>query len=69
MMSTSDVPGRAAGEPPLFEVMGEAALVQDILEGRKDALAEFASGSLRIRGDLNYFSELAVELGILKSPL
>jgi hypothetical protein len=26
-------------------------------------------GGLRIRGDLRYFSDLAVELGILETPL
>ena len=54
---------------PLLEIMGDRKRIQQILEGKKDARAQFLAGGLRIRGDLRYFGELAVELGILDEPL
>lgn len=54
---------------PLLEVMGDRKRIQAILDGKKDARAQFLAGGLRIRGDLRYFGELAVELGILDEPL
>ena len=54
---------------PLIEVWGEANLIRSILKGEKNALKQFMVGGLRIRGDLRYFSDLAVELGILENPL
>jgi hypothetical protein len=61
----------AAGEAPatLIEVSGDAAVVRAILEGKKDAVKQFAAGGVRIRGDLSYFSDLALELGIIDAPL
>lgn len=54
---------------PLIEVTGDASVVRSILAGKKDALKQFAAGGLRIRGDLRYFSDLALELGIIDTPL
>lgn len=54
---------------PLLEVMGDRKRIQAILDGKKDARAQFLAGGLRIRGDLPYFGELAVQLGILDEPL
>ncbi len=62
--------GEAADDKhPLIEVIGEAATLQAILDGRKDAVKTFLGGGLRVRGDLNYMSELAYELGFLEKPL
>jgi hypothetical protein len=55
--------------PPLIEVFGDRKRIQAILEGEKDARMQFLAGGLRLRGDLGYFSELAVEMGILREPL
>ena len=54
---------------PLIEILGEAKHIQAILEGKRDAVAQFMAGGLRVRGDLRYLSDLALELGILKQPL
>jgi SCP-2 sterol transfer family len=62
--------GRATGEKqPLIEVIGEAATLRAILDGKKDALKTFVGGGLRVRGDLAYLSELALELGLIEKPL
>lgn len=69
-------PGRAevvdesrTEEEPLLEIMGDRKRIQSILEGKKEARLQFLAGGLRIRGDLRYFSDLAMELGILDEPL
>jgi hydrogenase maturation factor HypE len=61
---TADVAGQ-----PLFEVIGDAEAVQAILDGKVDARKQFLAGGIRIRGDLQHASDLAVELGLLKYPL
>ena len=61
------LPPRA--EAPLIEIMGDAKVVRAILEGKKDARSLFLAGNLRVRGDLDYLSNLAVERGILKEPI
>lgn len=55
--------------PPTIEIIGDARRIQAVLAGRKDARTQFLAGAFRVRGDLHYFSDLAVELGILKEPL
>jgi len=32
-------------------------------------LKHFLAGGFRVRGDLRYFSDLAMEIGILENPL
>ena len=54
---------------PIIEVTGDARRIQSILEGKKDARKQFFAGGLRLRGNLRYFSDLALELGILTFPL
>jgi predicted lipid carrier protein YhbT len=54
---------------PMIEVMGDSNRIQAILEGTKDARAQFLAGGFRVRGDLRYLSDLAMELGILEAPL
>ncbi len=54
---------------PLIEVMGDTRRIQEILEGKKDARTQFLAGGIRVRGDLRYFSNLALELGIISEPL
>lgn|SRR5574341_2171900 len=54
---------------PDIEIMGEGRVIQAALGGGKDVRALFLSGGLRVRGDLRYLSDLALELDILKEPL
>jgi hypothetical protein len=54
---------------PLIEFWGDANVIRSIISGEKNALKQFMVGGIRIRGDLRYFSDLAVELGILDAPL
>lgn len=54
---------------PLIEVIGDARRIKTILEGKKNARTEFLAGGIRVRGDLRYLSDVALELGILESPL
>ena len=53
----------------LFEVWGDANVVRAIIDGENNAMRQFLAGGLRIRGDLRFFSSIAVELGVLKKPL
>ena len=61
--------GPISEAPPVIEILGEARRIEGVLAGEKDAVAQFLAGGFRLRGDLRYFSDLAVELGILKQPL
>jgi hypothetical protein len=54
---------------PTIEIMSSASRIQAALSGDKDPRALFLAGGFRVRGDLAYFSDLAVELGILKEPI
>lgn len=54
---------------PLIEFWGDSNVIRSIINGEKNALKQFMVGGIRIRGDLRYFSDLAVELGILEAPL
>lgn len=59
----------AADRKPVLEVWGDAGVVRAIVDGETDAVKQFLTGGLRIRGNLRLFSDVAVELGILKKPL
>jgi hypothetical protein len=59
----------ATDRPPLIEVIGDAETIQAIIDGKKDARRQFLAGGIRIRGDLLYLSDMALELGLLKEPL
>jgi hypothetical protein len=62
--------GRGAEDrKPLLEFWGDANVIRSIIRGEKNALKQFMVGGIRIRGDLRYFSDLALELGILEAPL
>jgi hypothetical protein len=61
--------GVGTDPPPLLEVFGDSNVIRAIIDGEKDAVRQFYAGGIRIRGDLRYFSDLALELGILKEPL
>jgi len=58
-----------ADRTPLIEVIGDAARIHAILVGEKDAREQFFAGGFRVRGDLRYLSDVALELGIIKEPL
>ena len=51
------------------ELIGDAKQVRSVLEGKKDARRHFLAGAFRVRGDIRYISDLAMELGILKQPI
>jgi hypothetical protein len=55
--------------PPLIEVFGDARRIRAILAGEKDAMEQFLAGGFRIRGDIRYLSDIALELGLIKQPL
>lgn len=59
----------ATQSAPLVEVIGKSRDLQGVLSGKTDARKRFFAGAFRVRGDLRYFSDLAIELGILKEPL
>jgi hypothetical protein len=62
--------GRGADDrKPLIEIWGDAGVIRSIINGDKNAIKQFMVGGIRIRGDLRYFSDLALELGILDAPL
>lgn len=61
--------GAGIDSSPVLEVMGDSNTIRAIIDGEKDAVRQFYAGGIRIRGDLRYFSDLALELGILKQPL
>jgi putative sterol carrier protein len=58
----------ASDEPPLIEVFGDRTRIEAIINGEKDPRKIFLAGGLRVRGDLRYLSELAVDLGLLDEP-
>lgn len=51
------------------ELIGEAKQIRPILDGKKDARAHFLAGGFRVKGDIKYISDLAMELGLLKQPI
>lgn len=65
---TRVVKGRSSRKPAL-EIRGDAARIRAILEGKKDARAQFLAGGIRVRGNLRDLSAAGMELGILKQPL
>lgn len=58
-----------ADRTPLIEVIGDAKRIHAILTGTKDAREQFLAGGFRVRGDLRYLSNVALELGIINEPL
>lgn len=65
----SESPAAGADRTPLVEVIGDANRIHAILAGEKDAREQFLAGGFRVRGDLRYLSDVALELGIIKEPL
>jgi hypothetical protein len=58
----------AAAEPPHVEVIGDADRICAILLGEKEGRLQFYAGGIRVRGDLQYLSELAHEMGLISEP-
>lgn len=54
---------------PDLEIIGTARQIAGVLAGKTDARKRFLAGGFRLRGDLRYASDLAMQLGILKDPL
>lgn len=67
--TVSSAVARGAGPAPLLEIWGDSETIRAIIDGKKDAVKQFLAGGIRVRGNLQYFSEVAVELGILDKPL
>jgi hypothetical protein len=65
----SSAVAREAGPAPLVEIWGDSDTICAIIEGKKDPVRQFLAGGIRVRGNLRYFSDVAVELGILQKPL
>ena len=65
-VEVSDAPKGA--KAPLIEVFGDRKRIQAIIDGEKDPRAQFLAGGLRVRGDLRYLSDLAVDIGLLDEP-
>jgi len=59
----------AAASPLTIEIIGETRHILALLTGQKDPRKLFFAGVIRVRGDLRYLSDLALEAGILKEPL
>lgn len=57
------MPKRANG--PRAELIGHPRVLKSILEGKNNPRARFLAGGFRVRGDLRYLSEVAMELGLL----
>jgi hypothetical protein len=57
------------GDRPLFEVIGDSEKVRTLLEAKTDARALFLAGAFRVRGDLPYVSDLALEMGLIQEAL
>lgn len=55
--------------PATVEIMASAKQLPLLLAGERDPRKLFFAGALRVRGDLRYLSDLAMDLGILKEPL
>lgn len=65
-----EVDAAAAAEPsPLLEVIGDPRRIRAIVRGEKDARMQFFAGGIRVRGDMQYLSELGMQLGFLKKPI
>jgi len=58
----------SANATPHFEVIGDAKRIAAILEGRKEGRLQFYAGGIRVRGDLQYLSDVAYEMGLIKEP-
>ncbi|MGK5631783.1 SCP2 sterol-binding domain-containing protein [Streptomyces sp. URMC 123] len=65
----TDVSGAGVDSEPLVEVIGRGETLCAILDGEADARQRFLAGGLRVRGDLSYLNDVAVELGLLSKPL
>ena len=63
------VPAADRPQAPLIEVLGDAEKVRAVLAGEVEGRKQFLAGGIRVRGDLRYLSDLALELGLLAKPL
>jgi SCP-2 sterol transfer family protein len=63
------VPAAGRTGTPLVEVLGDAEAVRKVLAGEVEGRKQFLAGGIRVRGDLRYLSNLAIELGVLAKPL
>jgi hypothetical protein len=63
------LPAADRQQTPLIEVLGDAETVRKVLAGEVEGRKQFLAGGIRVRGDLRYLSDLALELGLLAKPL
>ena len=59
----------SAASPPAIEIIGETRHILALLAGQKDPRKLFFAGVIRVRGDLRYLSDLALEARFIEEPL
>ncbi|MET3721823.1 hypothetical protein [Arthrobacter sp. UYEF21] len=68
-LSVADTQGVVNDADTRVEILGDGKVLAAILRGDQDARESFLAGGIRVRGDLRYFSDLAVAARILPTPL
>lgn len=68
-LSVADTQGMVDDADARVEILGDGQVLAAILRGDQDARDAFLAGGIRVRGDLRYFSDLAVAARILPTPL
>jgi hypothetical protein len=63
------VPAEGRPGKPVLEVLGDPEAINAVLSGAVEGRKQFLEGGIRVRGDLRYLSDLALELGLLAKPL
>jgi predicted lipid carrier protein YhbT len=64
---------RVSADVPLvhhdLEVVADRAHILAMIEGRRDARTVFLTGNVRVRGNVQYWSDVAYELGLIKERI
>jgi len=60
------VTAESAPSDHILEVIADASRIKSILEGKRNARAEYFAGGIRVRGDVQHAIDLAYELGFIK---
>lgn len=68
-LAVADTHGVVNDADTRVEILGDGKVLAAILRGEQDAREAFLAGGIRVRGDLRYFSDLAVAARILSTPL
>jgi putative sterol carrier protein len=57
--------GAQAGQQPVVSVRGPSKVLQAVLDGKMEASRAFASGQIRVRGDLTYLEAVLKDVDLL----